>query len=63
MDIRIRVILKVQFKIKTKVKDVVGPLKDGEDQLVSDNEVMCEILNSYFGSVLRPRMLIMICRK
>jgi len=30
---------------------VVGPLKDDENQLVSDNEVMCEILNSYFGSV------------
>jgi hypothetical protein len=30
---------------KTKVKDVVGPLKDGNNQLVSDNEVMCEILN------------------
>jgi len=33
------------------VKEVVGPLNDGENQLVSNNEVMCEILNSYFGSV------------
>jgi len=36
---------------KTKVKEVVGPLKDGENQLVSDNKVMWEILNRYFGSV------------
>jgi len=36
---------------KTKVKEEVGPLKDGENQLVLDNEVMCEIINSYFGSV------------
>jgi len=36
---------------KTKVKEVVGLLKDGENQLVSDNEVMYEILNSYFGFV------------
>ena len=30
---------------------MVGPLKDSNNQLVSDNEVMCEILNDYFGSV------------
>ena len=30
---------------------MVGPLKDGNDQFVSDNGVMCEILNEYFGSV------------
>ena len=36
---------------KTKVKEVVGPLRDTSNQLVSDNEVMCEILNEYFGSV------------
>jgi len=34
-----------------KVKEVVGPLNDGENQIVSDNEVMCEILNNYFRSV------------
>jgi len=33
------------------MKDVVGPLKDSGNQLVSDNEVMSEILNSYFGFV------------
>ena len=30
---------------KTKVKEVVGPIKDINDQFVSDNGVMCEILN------------------
>jgi len=30
---------------------MVGLLKDDENQLVSDNDVMCKILNSYFGSV------------
>ena len=30
---------------------MVGPLKDGNDQFVSNNGVMCEILNEYFGSV------------
>ena len=32
---------------KTKVKEVV----DSNNQVVSDNEVMCEILDEYFGSV------------
>ena len=36
---------------KTKVKEVVGPLKDNDSHLVSDNELMCEMLNGYFGSV------------
>ena len=36
---------------KTKVKEVVGPLTDSDNQFVSDNGVMCEILNDYFGSV------------
>jgi len=35
------------------VKEVVGPLKDGEKQLVSGNEVMCEILKSYFGFIFK----------
>ena len=30
---------------------MVGPLNDSNNQLVSDNEVMWEILNEYFGSV------------
>ena len=30
---------------------MVGSLRDTSNQLVSDNEVMCEILNEYFGSV------------
>ena len=34
---------------KTNVKEVVGPIKDSNDQFVSDNGVMCEILNEYFG--------------
>jgi len=33
------------------VKEVVGLLRDGVNQLVLNNEVMCEVLNSYFGSV------------
>ena len=36
---------------KTKVKKVVGSIKDSNDQFVSDNGVMCELLNEYFGSV------------
>jgi len=36
---------------KTKVKEVVGLLKDNNGQLVSESGVICEILNNYFGSV------------
>jgi hypothetical protein len=35
----------------TKVKDVVGSLKDGNNQLVSNTKEMCELPNEYFGSV------------
>ena len=38
------------MRSKTKVKEVVGPIKDSDDQFVSDSGVMCEILNEYFGS-------------
>ena len=30
---------------------MVGPLKDSNNQFVSDKEVMCEIFKEYFGSV------------
>jgi len=36
---------------KTKVNEVVGPLKDNNGQLVSESGVICEIMNAYFGSV------------
>ena len=36
---------------KTKVKDIVGPLKDDKGLLVSDNSSICNLLNNYFGSV------------
>ena len=36
---------------KTKVKDVVGPLKDENGDAVTDCERMSELLNDYFGSV------------
>jgi len=42
---------------------VVGPLKDHgcENELVSDNEIMCEMLNEYFGSVITSEND-MVCR-
>jgi hypothetical protein len=33
------------------VKEVVGPLKDINTQLIYDNSSMCELLNEYFGPV------------
>ena len=36
---------------KTKVKDVIGPLKDSNNRLISDNGSMCELLDEYFGTV------------
>ena len=39
------------MRSKTKVKEVVGSIKDSNDQFVSDNRVMCQILNEYFCSV------------
>jgi len=36
---------------KTEVKEVVGPLKDNNGQLVSERGLICQILNDYFGSV------------
>ncbi|MGE5822757.1 MAG: reverse transcriptase domain-containing protein [Nitrososphaerota archaeon] len=36
---------------KTKVKEVVGPLKNSEGKRISDVEEMSNILNQYFGSV------------
>jgi hypothetical protein len=43
---------------KTKVKEVVGPLKDGNGQLVSEGGIMCDILNVYFGSVFTSENLV-----
>jgi len=36
---------------KTKTRDVIGPLRDVSGNLVSDDAAMCDVLNSYFGSV------------
>ena len=36
---------------KTKVKEVVCLIKDSNGNFFSENGVMCEILNDYFGSV------------
>ena len=41
---------------KTKVKEVVGPKKDSNDQFVSDNGVMCEILMIILVLSLHQRM-------
>ena len=43
---------------KTKVKEVVGPLKDSNGQLEFESGVMCEILNGYFGSVFTSEDLV-----
>ena len=39
------------IRSRTKVKEIIGPLKDGSGQLISNDEQKCEILNEYFGSV------------
>jgi hypothetical protein len=36
---------------KSRVKEVVGPLKNRDGNVVSDNAEMCRILNDYFGTV------------
>ena len=33
------------------MKDTVGPLKDDDGHLVSENSSICNTLNNYFGSV------------
>jgi len=38
-------------RLKSKIKDSVGPLKNSTGQLVSEKEGMCNLLNEYFGSV------------
>jgi hypothetical protein len=43
---------------KTKVKDVVGPLKDSNNQLISDNGLVCELPNEYFGTVFTSKAAI-----
>ena len=49
---------------KTKVKDVVGPLKDKNEDAVTDCEQMSELQNDYFGSVfLQQRLIQMNYRK
>ena len=42
---------------KSKTKTSVGPLKNGDGVLVSDDLEMSEILNSYFGSVFTKENL------
>ena len=39
------------IRSKTKVKEVIGPLKDADGHCVSNNESISNILNDYFGSV------------
>src|SRR5664279_747134 len=36
---------------KTKVKEIVGPLRKYDGNYVSDNEEIGNVLNDYFGSV------------
>ena len=43
---------------KSKVKDKVGPLKDSEGHMVSEEEAMCDLLNEYFGSVFTSEISI-----
>ena len=38
-------------RTKTKSKDRVGPLKDSADNLIEDNNRMCDTLNNFFASV------------
>ena len=33
---------------KSKTKDKVGPLNDNNDNVATDNDEMCEILNTFF---------------
>ena len=42
---------------KSKTKTSVGPLKNGDGVLISDDLQMSEILNSYFGSVFTKENL------
>ena len=35
----------------SKTKDVIGPLKDNEGQVVNDDRTMCGLLNDFFTSV------------
>ena len=37
--------------VRSKVNDKVGPLKDNNGHLVSENEEMCELFDECFGSV------------
>ena len=36
---------------KSKTKDKVGPLNDNNGNVATDNDEMCEILNTFFCSV------------
>jgi len=36
---------------KTKIKDTTGPLKDNDRKLVTDVDLMSELLIDYFGTV------------
>ena len=40
------------MKSKQKRKDKVGPLKNGQGKIVTEDEETAEMLNNYFGSVL-----------
>jgi hypothetical protein len=44
------------IRSRTKVEEVVGPLKNRSGQLISNNEEKCEIVNEFVGSVFMERV-------
>ena len=50
-------IFNAYVRSKSKTKTSVGPLKNGDGVLISDDLEMSEILNNYFGSVFAKEIL------
>ena len=48
----------VYARSKSKTKDIVGPLNDNNDNIATDNDEICEILNTFFVLCLRTKMKI-----
>ena len=42
---------------KSKIRDVIGPLRDSSNNLVTDDAKMCDVLNSLSGSVFTKEQL------
>lgn len=42
---------------KTKTKDIIGPLKDGNGDIVTDDSQMAHILNKFFASVFTKELV------